>query len=95
MTKLIKKFYAAEIRWELDGETLECVIRKLQNLIEVHGESSMLDISGDDVEITLLVDREETDEEYSKRLQQEGWNKESKEAIERAQYEALKAKFGE
>ena len=94
-----------DLRWEIDGMTLDKVIEYLQELkqeiIEEYGDSVECELeirSYDDyTEINIDVHREETDDEYQKRIQEDKdrikQNKEALEKKERKLYERLKKKY--
>jgi hypothetical protein len=95
MTKREIKHRARDIRWDIDEVSLKKVLQVIQDAINEYGEDATLDISGDEVEIEILVARLETDEEYERRQQVEQQYSELRAKQERAEYERLKAKFGE
>lgn len=105
MVKLSKAVLARQIRPEYyyinDGDTLG-------NLVELYGLEAYLDIVWDysDTSIRIVVNREETDEEYNTRInahkaamladsERKRKAKAKKEADERQLYAKLKEKYGD
>lgn len=94
-----KKIITEELeRIFFDSEDLDAVIKKLQNYTEVYKDYTNLRVNDEPVYdggyfTYLYGDRLETDSEYASRIQ---WQKEAEDrnlAIQRKQYEELKAKF--
>ena len=105
MVKLSKAVLERQIKPEHhylnDGDTLG-------NLVAMYGDEAYLDIVWDysDTSIRIVVNREETDEEYNERIgthkaillaesEKKRKAKAKKEAEERALYDKLKEKYGE
>jgi hypothetical protein len=89
------------VKDEIDGKKLAVVVETLNTWIRLYGPDATLDIGttyeyGDTyARITIVQRRLETDEEYSTRVSAEHIAKQTKEQRERAEYERLKAKFGD
>lgn len=81
----------------MDGKYAEEVIALLQELVDRHGESTLKFEVGPDYEdewtLKLMLEREETDEEYKTRMAIEERNKKNIEEWERKQLEALLKKY--
>lgn len=88
-------------RWNIDGSSLTDVIKDLQELSQKYGESSRFDISCEEsygdttVDVSIIYQREETDEEYSTRTNQLERLKEQEKARKLKLLEELKKEFGE
>lgn len=82
-------------RYDLEG-SLGNLKEYIEKLIELYGEDAEFDtwVEGD-YEFNIYAVREETDAEYEARLASESVQKQQTEKYERAQYEALKAKYGQ
>lgn len=96
----MKKNKSVQISHYVDMSTscLE-IIKQMQDLIERYGPSVEIRNEQaawtDDYENNVYYTREETDEEYSDRLEVEERYRKEKVAAELAQYKALREKFGE
>ena len=94
-----KKMIIKELeRLFFDGDALDVVIRKLQNYTEEYKEYTNLRVNEELVYdggyyVYLYGDRLESDTEYENRIRWEKEAEERKLAIQRKQYEELKAKF--
>lgn len=102
MTKIIKEVVLEEYA-SFDGKTLREMKQYVDLMIETHGASAWVSISKDyrsqwddheSVCERICGKREETDEEYTKRLDDEQARKNIQEKHEHEQYEALQKKFG-
>lgn len=103
MTKKIVTVCDREMHpYDIEG-SLKDALALIKDLIEEYGEDTKLNWNPYnhypyDSEPTpifeILINREETDEEYSKRLEQEAKYKAAQEARDRAAYEELKKKYG-
>lgn len=100
MVREIKETFSA---YEFESSNLKDLKEKVDALIAKYGESAKLNYDKNyyhpyDSEATpsyeVIVSREETDEEFNKRVNEENQWKAKKEDDERKQYEALKKKFG-
>lgn len=104
MTKKTIRVVVDDIKYELEG-TLESAIQTLQRYSEELGPTARLSIgercdscSYSDNQyayVELTVEREETDEEYSLRLQQEQAHRLRVEEHERKEYNRLATKYKE
>lgn len=87
MTKRFREFFVDELQFP--GGPIEGVQKWLSELVQTYGENINVYIGGDDSDcLTIYEYREETDEEHEASLKHV-------ESYERAQYERLKAKFGD
>lgn len=95
MTKRTITVAVDDIRWNLDGMQLKELTEYASTLANKYGDSSYLDVSSYDdcVEIQVLQKREESDEEYNKRVNLELAATSRNQELERQQYLRLKAKF--
>lgn len=104
MTKKIIKAYQERLStYEFDG-SLETIKSKIDELIATYGKDALVEFDKDhhypyDDNPTpiyeIYVRREETDDEYNVRLQDEIKSKQAIEARERNELQRLKSKFGE
>jgi len=76
--------------WELLG-TLDSSLEKIQNLIKLHGGSASMNYhSTDDYGYTITVTRQETDKEFTERLDYE-----TEELRDRKEFARLSKKFSQ
>lgn len=91
--------------YEFEG-TLKNVQQFIEGLIAQHGPDAELDWNPDHWEhydnetiprlrFEVTVQRDETDEEFNKRVSAETAQKEAQDARDKAEFERLKQKFGE
>lgn len=102
MTKKIIKVVVEDVSpYEFDT-TLSSVKEKVDELIKEHGPDAHLDWDPDhwfpydsspSPRFRIRIDREETDEEYKARLEQERKIKEDQDERDRKEFERLKKKF--
>lgn len=96
MTKKTISLLADEFRaYDWDG-TLATLKDSVEKCIAKHGADASVEFYSYDgsCDVQIYVKREETDEEYQKRIEIEKVHAEHRERIERTQYEALKKKYG-
>ena len=88
--------------YEFEGKVLELIAR-LESLVEQHGVDASINWDpwhhhdydpNPSPQFTLTVIREETDQEYEKRIHAEAVRKSIDEAREREEFERLQKKFG-
>lgn len=99
--KMIRAVARDDVKYSLSGKLSEA-LEEIQKLIEEHGADATLDIDKEceaysDYEYAyarVYIMREETDEEYAKRVAQEKKYAEQREQQDREAYERLKKKFG-
>jgi predicted transposase YdaD len=95
MTKKTVKVHDYDIsHYCFDTVTLESVKTFVDALIQKHGGNTVLHLDGDGIDMYLTVDREETDEEYAARLEQERKYAVLQEKRERSELAILLAKYG-
>lgn len=80
--------------YDFDRATLESVKILVDKLIQEHGGSTVLHLDGDYINMYLVSSREETDEEYAARTEQERKYAILQEKRERSELAALLAKYG-
>ena len=83
-------------KYDFIGKTSEAV-KFFQSLEAKYGPESTIEWTTDyNEEVYFYVDvhRDETDDEYKSRLEQEAFYAKNREELERKQYEELKKKFG-
>lgn len=100
MPKKIIEDESENIEFKYTSPTLDSVIEELQEIRKtVPGDAKARAWVGgyddDEIQVCFEYKREETDEEYSARLQKEYFEKKRKEDDEKEMYRRLKAKFGE
>lgn len=87
--------------YELEG-TLVDLRNRLNDWIDSYGPTAKLDWDAHfqheydptpSPRFNIVVDREETDEEFDKRLVKEKYNRQLRETAERVEFERLKKKF--
>lgn len=87
------------IGFDLDGKTIDEAIEVLLRIkSNFEGQDIVLDYCGerydDRYDLHIKIRREETDEEYATRLENEKNRREAQEKRERAEYERLQKQFG-
>lgn len=96
MTKKIVTVCESEFRaWNWEGSLSEFKTRVEESIVK-YGPDATISFSDYDgaTDIQIYVKREETDAEYKNRLEIEKVHADSRERVERAQYEALRKKYG-
>jgi len=105
MTKKIIEVVARDdVKYALKG-TLDETLKEVKQLIKEYGKDARLDIDAECESYSytdtryayarIFVKREETDEEYSKRMAQEAQYAEMRAELDKAEYARLKKQFGE
>lgn len=84
---------------DIDCSTLESFSNQIDSWKKEYGSSAMFefqdDYDGYSKHLVLKAEREETDEEYNKRIVQEEYYREMTEKRDREEFQRLKKKFGE
>ena len=101
MTKKMVETKLDDVKYSLDGCTLEEALHKVKQWIQLYGGKTKFDIgqesadySSDEYAYVRLVGvREESDEAYNKRLAYEAEMKAFRDANDAAEYKRLQAKF--
>lgn len=97
------KYENFDIRWtsyDFRNDLLADVLEKVKLLIELYGDDAKLelevieDYGSPYVGMDVIVPREETDEEYEKRIGAESYSETIARANRFAQYKALQKEFG-
>jgi len=89
-----------DIRWNLDGNTLESAIAFLSELATQHGKDKRIsieayeDYGSPSCNVVLELTRNETDKEMQARLKQEKVQNARTKKWEREQFERLSKKYG-
>ena len=100
--KIIDVVLVENIKYELDGASLNQVLHKIDGLIQKHGGDALLDIDmgysdaysqTESVFIAVRGKREETDKEFTERMSQEATWEAAHVARELAEYKRLQALF--
>ncbi len=100
MTKLIVEDESDNIEFDYLKPTLDEVIQKLQEIRKIvpgiaKARAWVSGYDDDEIHVCFEYKREETDEEYDKRVQKARWELKRKEDDEKEIYRRLKAKFGD
>jgi predicted RNase H-like HicB family nuclease len=104
MTKKMVDTTFCDVKYSLDGSTLEEALHKIKQWIQLYGGRAKFDIgqecesySNSDMEyayVNIVGKREETDEEYAKRTTQKAEHEARADARDKVEFERLQKKFG-
>lgn len=101
MKKIINAIAEEDVKWNLCG-SLEHVRKEIDDLINRYGKDATLDIDAEYPDYgsheryafaRVYIMREETDQEYAKRVAEEAKYREQMEARDRAEFQRLQEKF--